>query len=62
MKRPRRNHSPAFKARMALEALTGEQTFGAVESCGAHRRPRDGAAHPFQFRALVGSGDHTRVE
>ena len=26
MKRPRRNHSPAFKARMALEALTGEQT------------------------------------
>ena len=26
MKRPRRNHSPAFKARMALEALKGEQT------------------------------------
>ena len=26
MKRPRRNHSPAFKARVALEALKGEQT------------------------------------
>ena len=26
MKRPRRNHSPAFKARVALEALKGEKT------------------------------------
>ena len=26
MKRPRRNHSAAFKARVALEALKGEQT------------------------------------
>ena len=26
MKRPRRNHSPAFKARVALEGLKGEQT------------------------------------
>ncbi len=25
-KRPRRNHAPAFKARVALEALKGEQT------------------------------------
>ena len=25
-KRPRRNHSPAFKAKVALEALKGEQT------------------------------------
>ena len=25
-KRPRRNHSPAFKARVALDALKGEQT------------------------------------
>ena len=26
MRRPRRNHSPAFKARVALEELTGEKT------------------------------------
>jgi len=25
-RRPRRNHSPAFKAKVALEALKGEQT------------------------------------
>ena len=25
-KRPRRNHAPAFKARVALDALKGEQT------------------------------------
>ena len=26
MRKPRRNHSPAFKARVALEALKGEKT------------------------------------
>jgi transposase len=26
MKRPRRNHSPAFKAKVALTAIKGEQT------------------------------------
>jgi transposase len=26
MRRPRRNHSPAFKARVALETLKGEKT------------------------------------
>ncbi len=26
MRQPRRNHSPAFKARVALEALRGEKT------------------------------------
>ena len=26
MKRPRRNHSPAFKAKVALAAMKGEQT------------------------------------
>ena len=25
-KRPRRNHAPAFKAKVALEALKGDQT------------------------------------
>ncbi len=29
MRRPRRNHSPAFKARVALEALKGEKAVGA---------------------------------
>jgi len=27
-KRPRRNHSPAFKAKMALAAVKGEKTLG----------------------------------
>ncbi len=26
MKRPRRNHSPAFKSRVALDAIKGEKT------------------------------------
>jgi transposase len=33
MKRPRRNHSPAFKAKAALEALEGEKT---IAQLGAH--------------------------
>ena len=32
MKRPRRNHSPAFKARVALEALKGEKTLAQLAS------------------------------
>ena len=32
-KRPRRNHAPAFKAKVALDALKGEQTL--VETCRA---------------------------
>ncbi|NPD69765.1 transposase (plasmid) [Lichenicola cladoniae] len=27
-KRPRRNHSPAFKAKVALAAIKGEKTLG----------------------------------
>ena len=27
-KRPRRNHAPAFKAKVALDALKGDQTVG----------------------------------
>ena len=30
MRRPRRNHSPAFKARIALEALKGEKTVAEI--------------------------------
>src|SRR5674476_687591 len=29
-RRPRRNHSPAFKARVALEAIKGEETLIAI--------------------------------
>ncbi len=37
MKKPRRNHSPAFKARVALEALRGEKT---VAEIAAHHEVR----------------------
>ena len=30
MRRPRRNHSPAFKARVALDALKGEKTVAEI--------------------------------
>jgi transposase-like protein len=30
MKKPRRNHSPAFKARVALEAIRGEKTIAQI--------------------------------
>ena len=30
-KRPRRNHTPAFKAKVALEALKGEQTIVEID-------------------------------
>jgi len=30
MRRPRRNHSPAFKARVALEAIQGEKTIAEI--------------------------------
>ena len=40
-KRPRRNHAPAFKAKVALEALKGEQTL--VELSGRYQ------VHPNQI-------------
>lgn len=33
-RRPRRNHSPAFKAKVALHAIRGEKTI--VELCKKH--------------------------
>lgn len=30
MRKPRRNHSPAFKARVALEAIRGEKTVAEI--------------------------------
>lgn len=32
MRRPRRNHSPAFKAKVALEAVKGEKTLAQLAS------------------------------
>jgi putative transposase len=43
MKKPRRNHSPAFKARVALEALRGEK---AIAQIAAHHE-----VHPNQVWA-----------
>jgi transposase-like protein len=40
-KRPRRNHAPAFKAKVALDALKGEQTI--VELAGRYQ------VHPNQI-------------
>lgn len=48
MRKPRRNHSAAFKARVALEAIRGEKT---VAEIAAHHE-----VHPNQVRA-AGSGD-----
>ena len=33
-KRPRRNHSPAFKAKLALAAIRGEQTLAEFDRAG----------------------------
>jgi len=43
MKKPRRNHSAVFKARIALEAIRGEKT---VAELSAHH-----AVHPTQITA-----------
>ena len=43
MKKPRRNHSAAFKARVALEAIRGEKT---VAEIAAHHE-----VHPNQVTA-----------
>ena len=34
-RRPRRTHSPAFKAKVALAAIKGEKTFVFRRGCGA---------------------------
>jgi len=39
MKRSRRNHSPKFKARVALEALRGEATLAQLLGRALNRNP-----------------------
>jgi transposase-like protein len=39
MKRPRRNHSPAFKAKVALDALKGEKTISKLAAQASAAAP-----------------------
>ena len=50
-RRPRRNHSPAFKAKVALEAIKGEQPLITIaEWCclDATRQRNSNPQHPFR--------------
>ena len=42
-----------------LQSLVDEPLGGERETFAAHRRPRDGAAQPFEFVALICCCDHT---
>ena len=64
-KRPRRNHSPAFKARVALDAIKGEKTLAELaEHYDVHpdqvttwgARLRGGAAGVFGGAGKPGAG------
>ena len=71
MKRPRRNHSAAFKARVALEALKGEKTLAQL---AAHHdvHPNqitswksqllENAAGIFGPGTVAGSADRERIK
>ena len=70
MKKPRRNHAPAFKARMALEVLRGEKTL--VELSALHdvhptqltswkNHLLEGAAGLFGGGATEGAGERERI-
>ena len=49
MRRPRRNHSPAFKARVALEAIRGEKT---VAQIAAHHQVHGNQVTTWKQQAL----------
>lgn len=49
MRRPRRNHSPAFKARVALEAIRGEKT---VAQIAAHHQVHANQVTTWKQQAL----------
>jgi transposase-like protein len=50
MRRPRRNHSAAFKARVALEAIRGEKTV--AEIAAQHEVQRPAGSHRGQWPLL----------
>jgi transposase len=52
MKRPRRNHSPALKAKVALEALKGEKTIAQL---------LENAAGIFGAGAVASATDRERI-
>jgi hypothetical protein len=51
MKRPRRNHAPAFKAKVALAALRGNRTLAELaQQFDVHPRSRSGRPNPGRAR------------
>jgi transposase len=69
MKRPRRNHSPAFKAKVALEALKGEKTIAQLAHYDVHANQitswktqlLESAAGIFGADAVESATDHERI-
>ena len=70
MKKPRRNHAPAFKARMALEVLRGEKTVAQLAALhGVHptqlsswkNELLEGAAGIFGGGAIESVADQERI-
>ena len=45
-----------------LQSVVDEPLGGERETFGAHRRPRDGAAQPFEFVALICCCDHAGMQ
>ena len=70
MKKPRRNHSPAFKARMALEVLRGEKTLAQLSALHEVHPTQltswknhllEGAAGLFGGGLTEGTGERERI-
>lgn len=71
MKKPRRNHSPAFKARVALAALKGDRTLVELsQQYEVHpnqimdwkKRLHDGAEQLFENGVSVQGEDESKVK
>ena len=61
-KRPRRNHAPAFKAKVALAAIKGEKTLAELaqqfDVCPNQNHPMEGAAARRGCAGLFGAEAH----
>ncbi len=55
-KRPRRNHSPAFKAKVALAAVKGEKTLAALAQQTVCSLPAEVARHHHRLCRCAGGG------